>query len=173
MFWFIYHLPLHTVAVSVILAPVVWALFMFWCSPKGIKILNLLALAVSFSGIVWMTLLRSSSGERELILLPFNSFAEALEEREMYRSMLMNVALFVPFGITLPYVLKSKAKPVAKAILICLVLTLLIEILQYAFAIGRSEADDVICNTLGGAIGALSYIISEKLQCKVKKAKTE
>lgn len=175
MFWFIYHLPLHVVIFASFLAPALWALFTGLASrfPKAVRVINILAFAVSLGGILCFTLFRSQSGERELILTPLHSFIEARQQKEMYRSMLMNVALFVPMGISLPYVLSSK-KSVIKTVLTALVLSVIIEALQLAFGLGRCETDDVLCNTLGAAVGGISFILSEKLtECRTSKRKTE
>ena len=35
-----------------------------------------------------------------------------------------------------------------------------IEALQYFFALGMAEADDVICNTVGTALGSCAYLLT-------------
>lgn len=59
-----------------------------------------------------------------------------------------NVILFIPLGVTLKW---SGVKDVKKAGLLA---SLLIEILQFTFALGTFECDDLIHNTLGAVIGA-------------------
>ncbi len=75
--------------------------------------------------------------------------------------MLMNIFLFVPLGLALPFTLPAKWKHnFLWAILIGLAFSCIIEALQYILALGRCEIDDVIMNTIGVAIGALAYKIS-------------
>jgi glycopeptide antibiotics resistance protein len=62
-----------------------------------------------------------------------------------------NVLVFVPFGIY-SSILKRNW-PFAKKLLATVVLTLTLEIIQFAFAIGRTDITDVLSNTLGGIIG--------------------
>ena len=99
----------------------------------------------------------------EVILIPFYSFVEAQKQPELYRSMLMNVFLFFPLGLTLPYALPEKwNRKGLLTIFLALVFSIGIELAQYQFHLGRAETDDVICNTLGCVIGTLSYVISKK-----------
>ena len=58
-----------------------------------------------------------------------------------------NVLVFVPFGFLFP---KKRWKAVFIA---ALIFSAFIEIIQFAFALGWCEIDDVICNVLGAAIG--------------------
>ncbi len=151
----------------------VWAIAMRLISKfnrKAIKLINIIFAVVSFMGITYITLMRSPEENRELMLMPLHSFVEAREQVEIYRSMLMNIALFLPLGATLPFAL-GKSKPIKTAILTAFILSVIIEALQFAFKLGRCETDDVLCNTLGAAIGGLSYFFSEKLtKWKTKKA---
>ena len=56
--------------------------------------------------IFYMTVLRRGISERGIILIPFYSFYEARRQPEIYRQMLMNVFLFEPLGLTLPFGLR-------------------------------------------------------------------
>lgn len=130
--------------------------------PSLWKLINILSV-IGILGIIGITTLSSRSGSgSELILIPFHSFVEARIQPELYRSMLMNVFLFFPLGLSLPYALPEKWKQKALiSIFFAMALSIGIEFLQYHFHLGRAETDDVICNTLGCAIGTLSYCISE------------
>lgn len=120
--------------------------------------------------IVSATVIGRESGSAELILAPLNDFVEAKEQPEMYRSMLANVCLFVPLGAFVGNGLAgSKAAAVLKTrniialtAMIGLGVSLAVEILQYAYGLGRAEVDDLICNTVGMAVGSLSVLISSK-----------
>ena len=116
--------------------------------------------------IIRMTLLGRSVGERELELMPFYTLITIEYNNEAIRTLLMNIILFVPFGLTIPYVLNEKNNHLKWKLCIvssCM-LSIIIESLQYCFGIGRAEIDDVICNTLGGGLGVLADIIGFRLK---------
>ena len=157
----IYTQPLWRVAAEILLGVLLWT-FLFAAlgrrKPKFWRILNLCILAASVFAVVYMTVLRRSAGERELILIPGNFLQKGKALHEIYRSFLMNILLFMPFGLALSAVLSSKMKPwrcVLITELIALGFSLAVETVQYFFALGRAEADDVLANTFGAFIGAL------------------
>lgn len=84
-------------------------------------------------------------------LLPFHSYVEIWkgEWRPLLENM-GNVILFIPLGVALKWI---GVKDVKKAGFFT---SLLIEILQFTFALGTFECDDLIHNTLGAVIGAWS-----------------
>ena len=105
---------------------------------------------------------RAGSGT-ELILTPFQSFQEAKIQPERYRSMLMNVFLFFPLGLSLPFSLPEKWKLKSlSTILFAMALSICIELAQYHYQLGRAEMDDVICNTVGSVIGSMAYLFTRK-----------
>lgn len=157
----IYTQPLWRVAAEILLGLLLWT-FLSAVSgrrkPKLWRMLNLCILAASAFAVVYMTMLRRSAGESELILIPGNFLQEGMHLHEIYRSFLMNILLFVPFGLSLSAVLSSKMKPwrcVGLTVLIAFGFSLAVETVQYFFALGRAEADDVLANTFGAFIGAL------------------
>jgi glycopeptide antibiotics resistance protein len=79
--------------------------------------------------------------------------------------MLMNVFLFVPIGLTVPFVLLDKVhNKIMLSTLLGLGLGIGIEVMQFTFGLGRAEVDDVICNTLGVLIGSLSFLLFSRLE---------
>lgn len=113
--------------------------------------------------ILSITISSRSSGVAEVQWEPFYSFKAAQQQPEIYRSMLMNVFLFFPLGLTLPYALSEKWKcKVLIVIVLAVGLSVGVEYLQYHFCLGRAETDDVICNTLGCAIGTISYLLKQR-----------
>ncbi|WP_425429765.1 VanZ family protein [Corynebacterium phocae] len=65
-----------------------------------------------------------------------------------------NLALFIPLGALL-FMFLGKAQSVAKATLVAAGISLGIELTQFAFALGRTDVDDLAFNTLGAWLGAL------------------
>lgn len=116
---------------------------------------------ISIVVIVYATVFSRSGGARGYDLIPFSSFQRAIEQPEMYRSMLMNVFIFVPLGMSLVFVFRgSTFKRIMLTVLIGFLLSVLVEALQYFFSLGLAETDDVICNTVGTLIGSTAYPLS-------------
>ena len=81
--------------------------------------------------------------------MPFHSYVEILKgERRPLLENIGNIALFIPLGVALKW---SGVRDVKKAGLLA---SFLIEVLQFTFALGTFECDDLIHNTLGAVIGA-------------------
>lgn len=70
-----------------------------------------------------------------------------------------NIILFIPFGILLPLAFRIEGKTI---LLGCLV-SCFIEAMQFAFAMGAADIDDIILNTLGAVIGYIIYIIAKHI----------
>ena len=162
-----YGLPLHKIIEMMILLVGVWWI-LAWFSKRTPLWVNIWKIANSllFIGmmiVIFVLTIISRNEGTELILIPFYSFVEAQTQPELYRSMLMNVFLFFPLGLTLPYALPGKWKhQVLFTILFAFIFSVAIEWLQYHFSLGRAEVDDVLCNTLGCAIGTLSFRKDDK-----------
>ena len=126
---------------------------------------NLLFCAFSIFVLLYATLFTRHSLNFEIQLIPFHCFVEAQTEPEIYRSFFMNVLLFVPLGLSMPYVLSKmpRKRNVFITIGFAVVLSAGIEFLQYYYHLGRCETDDVIANTLGAAVGTLSYCLYIKI----------
>lgn len=116
---------------------------------------SLLFLVIAF--ILWRTLGNRSGGKREVCLVPFYSFVAARSSPERYRSLVANILLFLPIGLTLPFCIKQY--PIRSAILISVCGSFVIELIQFIFGLGLCEIDDVIFNTLGAAFGTLAFLL--------------
>jgi glycopeptide antibiotics resistance protein len=91
---------------------------------------------------------------RKINLIPFQGFG--IGANEFY-----NILFFIPFGI---YICMLKNKwSFAKKVVIMLCLSLSFEIIQFVFALGRTDVTDLLCNTLGGIVGIGIYELSLKL----------
>lgn len=87
---------------------------------------------------------------REINLLPFpDAFDD--NHRLFSRDVIYNIFAFIPLGI---YICSLKLEwSFAKKIIPIAALTLAFEIMQYIFALGRSDITDIITNMLGGILG--------------------
>lgn len=72
-----------------------------------------------------------------------------------------NILVFIPLGIYI-CMLKSKWSFAKKALPI-IGLTLAFEVIQFIFAIGRTDITDILGNTLGGIIGIGIYTLLFKI----------
>jgi len=112
-------------------------------------------------------------GSRSLNLVPFRTILEFLSpyDRELARvdwgvframNLLMNLVLFLPFGVLLP-TLWEKFRSFKHTVLFAVCLIIVIESVQYF--IGRScDIDDLILNALGTALGYGIYCITKKIR---------
>lgn len=125
-----------------------------------------LACAAAFI-ILYTTILTRTPGAPEAILTPFAALTAARVQPELYREMLMNIFLFFPLGLTLSNALPRKWHRWLRIILTTLVgcaLSAGIEYAQYRCALGLAETDDVICNTLGAFLGAVSLLAAHAIE---------
>lgn len=144
----------------VILAIVAWQLLENWFGKKRVwRIFNMLLAALSVYGILKYTLIGRTFGEYRIMGLPTaNDF---VENTELSRQMIMNAFLFFPLGLTLPYSLPKKRRwfPIIATVVGAFILSASIEYIQYHFHLGEGELSDVAMNTLGAAVGTVSYLL--------------
>ncbi len=73
------------------------------------------------------------------------------------REIAYNILLFIPFGV---YICMIKSEWLFKKKVFSIIgLTLVFEVIQFIFALGRSDITDVLDNTLGGIIGIGIYAL--------------
>jgi len=102
---------------------------------------------------------REPGSESSLNLVPFGSVVEyyfgdsSATRRFAFANVIGNVIAFVPVGAYLA-VLRSRSR-IWVDLLIVVAVSVSVEIIQGAFALGASDIDDVILNTLGGLLGIL------------------
>ena len=70
-----------------------------------------------------------------------------------------NVLMFLPLGIYLS--LHSATKSIAKILCYIFFFSLFIEVIQYIFALGVTDIDDIFLNLIGGLIGIIIYKIAK------------
>ena len=169
LFIFIYCQPLPRLIFLMLLLIFLWGYLAFregnrlrWRLLNGVLFLGCAAV------IFYMTVYTRGETADAAVLVPFQSFREARLQPELYRSMLMNVFLFVPLGLTLPFVLgKGRWAPFLTAVL-ALAFSAGIEYLQYTYALGRCEVDDVIMNTLGALLGSRAHWLYRNWERRVQ-----
>lgn len=160
----IYVSNISTILIAIPILLLVWSVI---CTAfyKYMRIIGAVLAVIAVAAILYTTVISRGESDAGADLIPFSSFERAKTNPEMYRSMLMNVFLFVPLGLSLPLVFGgSTGKRILLTILTGFLLSVGIETIQYVFSLGMAETDDVICNTLGSAVGSSSYLIIIQLR---------
>ena len=110
---------------------------------------------VAYSGLILLVTLlsRKSVPEREPAFIPFWSWAEVLQQKDigMLYDILLNILLFVPFGCLLKMAFGKIG--LWTGWLVGFLLSMAIEVCQLAFHLGMFEWDDMLHNSLGCLIG--------------------
>lgn len=167
VFFYIYDQPLDKVMRFSVVIIIEWAILMYLMREdrKRLKAMNQGCAAATLLAVLAVTVLNREIGScSEVILQPFSSFSAERFSVEMCREFLMNVFLFLPLGIFMPFALPEHTKNKALVtVLLGMCVSMGAETLQYLFQMGWCEADDVISNTLGVALGSRSYVLFEKL----------
>lgn len=78
------------------------------------------------------------------------------------RNIIGNIIGFIPLGTLFPILFVRLRRP-GKTILTVFLISLGFETMQLLFTLGVFDVDDLLLNTIGGAIGYLFYVISKKL----------
>ena len=101
------------------------------------------------AAVLWITLFSRLGTERRNFLLPLYSYKRTVtgEWRPLLEN-IGNVLLFIPLRVALKWIDVSDVKKFGFAA------SLFIEVLQFTFALGTFECDDLIHNMLGAVIGA-------------------
>ncbi len=99
-------------------------------------------------------------GFRSINLIP--SFTTMLGEGKTV--LLLNLAAFILMGFFICLFTKGKSK--YKHTYLILVIPILIEVLQYIFATGALDINDIILNVISGGIGVIVFMIINKIRQK-------
>lgn len=116
-------------------------------------ILTLFKNQLSLGGL-WNT---EAHQQRSLDLVLFNGFIDPPVWWGPWTNTFGNIGLFVPFGFFLYLILRARSSrfPFLETVLFAGLTSLGIEVLQWTFAVGYTDVDDLLFNTLGGVLGAL------------------
>ncbi len=94
-------------------------------------------------------------------LVPFRSIFDYMEmnlfhSSVSFKNLIGNIAAFVPLGFLIPAI-STRLRKISKALLVCLICIIGIEIFQFVAMIGYFDVDDIILNMLGCFMGYLVY----------------
>jgi glycopeptide antibiotics resistance protein len=161
----LYEFPVYCWLVLVLILLLLWTLSAVKFQNSSVwKTLTVIAFVISIVLIVMVTLVfRQTSEDKGFSLIPFSSFEIAKTHSDVYQEVMLNVVLFYPVGLTMPFVINRITNhPVIITIITSCILSVIIEIFQYLFNRGYAEIDDVIFNTLGVVIGSVSFLVFKR-----------
>lgn len=111
---------------------------------------------------------------RGVNLIPFHEIGQYLSgsanvsRTVVISNIIGNIVIFTPLGLYLPLLI-NKNNSFLKNVFAVALISLSIEIIQFVFAIGISDIDDIILNTVGGALGiAIFNLLSFWIKDRVK-----
>ena len=98
-------------------------------------------------------------------LVPFQEIKRFWNYRHMlgwvsFANLIGNLFIFVPFGFFMP--MASRYRSFFLTMTYSLGLSILVEAFQFVSRVGSFDVDDIFLNTIGGALGYVSYKIVRK-----------
>ena len=128
-----------------------------------------IGLVLAYIGVIgYFTLLFRESTENGVVLSAFWSYRKLFTSSGVRSEILKNIWLFVPLGALL-----YRACPKLRVILIPVIISIVIEGIQYFAGLGQCEFDDVLSNGIGSAIGFWGQrTLMEFRRCKLLSDKT-
>ena len=131
-------------------------------SARAKRIVGIIASACVLLIILYVTMLGRAEPETGLVPMPGYSISRIFDSYIYLRMVLMNIFIFVPFGAFMTLALSGvgKARAVMITLITGLVLTIVVEALQYLLNLGCAETDDVICNFAGVFIGVIPCLVA-------------
>lgn len=156
-------IALWSLIMIIILLPLLWAVFSNYHKNANRtitwKTINNILFVLSIILIIYYTLLRREYYQQEVILRPFRFVWSNEKTSELLKEMVLNILLFVPFGLSISELTKGKiTKRLLTTIVVSIIVSIIIETLQYQLGVGWTETDDVICNVFGALLGASSLL---------------
>lgn len=154
----------HFAVIFVILAAgacILFLLFLRFCwkqresMKKGRMFLLFLYFGVLFYVTVFMRIGYGDGLDTSISVTPFDDLMQAVAKKDprMLKHMVLNIALFLPFGYLIPAMNPEKLMKCSYVFLGGLVCSTVIEGAQMVFRLGQSDIDDIIANTIGAAAG--------------------
>lgn len=126
------------------------------------KRINALLLLIITGAIFYLTLFYRDNVTIKANFEPFWSYRQAFYDSDIRSEILKNIWLFIPLGTVLYRIYPGK-----RMIVICVLLSVGIEIVQYTSGKGLCELDDIISNSLGGCIGIILGKLTANLKTRI------
>lgn len=109
--------------------------------------------------VAYLTMFSRDGKNSTDIIVDFPSIREVIETRSLdpLNHMFLNVVMFVPIGFLLVMVDPEKLDRFALAVAVSAMLSVTIESVQLLLRLGQCDLEDIVANTLGGAVGVLLF----------------
>lgn len=137
----------------------VWLGRLLWRHRRGMISRVLLLLAVDLAAVLFLTLASRLEAPTRggTQLMPLWDIIQSFQKGSTYllEHALLNVLLFVPTGYLLAQLGPKQLRRIELNFLAGLVLSTAIETVQLAAHLGLCDINDILCNALGAAAGAL------------------
>lgn len=131
---------------------------------KKMKYLSMIGLLMSVVGICLVTLMPTSNDSDIVQLTPFESIQDLwyyATTEALINSVLMNIVLFIPASFFLYIIIRRELLTTV----LCLLMSVFIETMQYLLPIGRiTSIDDIILNSIGGILGVILGVLFLKFK---------
>ncbi len=127
---------------------ILFALAVIILSSLNKKGMNIVILSIYLFVVIYFTLMYREKVPLTNAHTSFSAYRLFFVSDEARSSIIKNIWLFVPLGAIL-----YKLCPQSKMLLIPLIISLGVELVQYFTGLGWCDIDDIISNSLGGAIG--------------------
>lgn len=95
----------------------------------------------------------------------FLTYRESLGTMAVMLNLVGNVAAFVPFGFFLPVICR-KCRSLFYMTFFSFEFSLVVETIQLISKVGSFDVDDLLLNTIGGAIGYLVFLVLNHMRRK-------
>lgn len=171
LFYRIYRLPYLTVLLLIVCAVLLWAFLASKIGkkhPKGWQMTNaVLALFLLYTILYYTVLRRVPHSSAQVIFTPFASLQKAKQQSEIYRALTMNIFLFCPVGLLVSQLFSGRHRIVFRILFTVaagMLISLTVESLQFFLLRGDAETDDLITNSIGTFIGALTVPCTAMLE---------
>lgn len=163
--------PMNAVYIEAVGIYLIGTLAMLMLRGRAQRTAGIIGALMSIALIFVLTLYgRNGANSRIVNLVPFSFLVDAKVQPELYRSMFMNVLLFIPFGLSFPFAFSERIKHrILITIALGLLLSVGVETVQYFYNLGNCETDDVLMNVLGVMIGTTSYLLCRLIKEPDKK----
>lgn len=93
-------------------------------------------------------------------IMRFINYRQVLGTSAVVYNLLGNIVAFIPFGLFLP-LLQHRQRHLWRIVLLSFDFSLLVELLQLVSKRGSFDVDDLILNTVGGAVGYLGFLLAD------------
>jgi glycopeptide antibiotics resistance protein len=130
-----------------------------WKLSRG-KTIFITLLAIYIGALLAFTFFHGTLQERACNLIPFVSLFRSKTKSRYLLQMMVNIAMFTPFGV----MLEISGADVKKSVLTGFILSLGIEVFQFILMRGVCDIDDLIMNTIGTLIGLFLTTVIKRLR---------